>query len=237
LTPFLGTRLLQKFRADDVEVWHTHLLTKGRLDGTGGLSTRTVGHAHKLLKRVLRDAARSGLVLKNVAAEVRAPKIVAPEMRILSPRQVKDLPAMLAGRDIWAPAVVALFTGMRRGELLALRWPDVDLAGKTIRIHAALEQTVAHGTRFKDTKTKSGVRVIALPEIVVERCASITASSSKCVSRSGSARRRMTRSCSPRPAPNGSGTRMCSAGFGRTWRPSFASASRFTRCATRTPRN
>jgi integrase len=168
LTPFLGTRLLQKFRADDVEVWHTHLLTRGRLDGTGGLSTRTVGHAHKLLKRVLRDAARSGLVLKNVAAEVKAPKIVAPEMRILSPRQVKDLPAMLAGRDIWAPAVVALFTGMRRGELLALRWPDVDLAGKTIRIHAALEQTVAHGTRFKDTKTKSGVRVIALPEIVVE---------------------------------------------------------------------
>src|SRR6516165_2343534 len=142
VVPFLGKRLLQKLRADDIEAWHTYLLTKGRLDGTGGLSTRTIGHVHKLLKRVLRDAVQHGLVLKNVAAEVRAPKIVAAEMRILTPEQVSALPSMLAGRTVEAPALTSLFTGLRRGELLALRWLDVDFDRKRMTIRGALEQTV-----------------------------------------------------------------------------------------------
>jgi integrase len=166
--PFLGAKLLQKLRSIDIEEWHAHLRTKGRLDGTGGVSTRTIGHVHKLLKRALRDAVRHGLVLKNVAAEVRAPKIVPQEMKILSPEQVSALPAMLAGRTIAAPALTSLFTGARRGEVLALRWPDVDLDRKEITVRAALEQTVEYGTRVKEPKTKSGKRSIGLPDIVVE---------------------------------------------------------------------
>ena len=168
VVPFLGTKLLQKLRAMDIEAWHDYLRTKGRLDGTGGLSTRTIGHVHKLLKRVLRDAVQHGLVLKNVAAEVRAPKIVAAEMRILTPEQVSALPSMLAGRTVEAPALTSLFTGLRRGELLALRWPDVDLDRKEMTIRRALEQTVEFGTRVKEPKTKSGKRTIGLPDIVVE---------------------------------------------------------------------
>jgi integrase len=168
LIPFLGKRLLQKLRSNDIEDWHTHLLTKGRRDGTGGVSTRTLGHVHKLLKRALRDAVRDGLVLKNVAAEVKAPKIVEPEMKILSPEQVSAMPAMLAGRTITAPALVSLFTGMRRGELLALRWLDVDLDRKEITVRRALEQSIELGTRVKEPKTKSGKRTIRLPDIVVE---------------------------------------------------------------------
>ena len=168
VVPFLGTKLLQKLRAMDIEAWHDYLRTKGRLDGTGGLSTRTIGHVHKLLKRVLRDAVQHGLVLKNVAAEVRAPKIVAAEMRILTPEQVSALPSMLAGRTVEAPALTSLFTGLRRGELLALRWLDVDFDRKRMTIRGALEQTVEFGTRVKEPKTKSGKRTIGLPDIVVE---------------------------------------------------------------------
>jgi integrase len=168
VVPFLGSKLLQKLRSDHIETWHGDLLTKGRLDGTGGVSTRTVGHVHKLLKRALRDAVQHGLVLKNVAAEVRAPKIVAQEMKILSPEQVSALPAMLVGRPIYAPALTSLFTGARRGEVLALRWCDVDLDRKEIAIRRALEQTVEHGTRVKEPKTKSGKRTISLPDIVVD---------------------------------------------------------------------
>jgi len=168
VVPFLGTKLLQKLRAMDIEAWHDYLRTKGRLDGTGGLSTRTIGHVHKLLKRVLRDAVQHGLVLKNVAAEVRAPKIVAAEMRILTPEQVSALPSMLAGRTVEAPALTSLFTGLRRGELLALRWLDVDFDRKRMTIRRALEQTVEFGTRVKEPKTKSGKRTIGLPDIVVE---------------------------------------------------------------------
>jgi integrase len=168
IVPFLGAKLLQKLRSVDIESWHTTLLTKGRLDGTGGLSARTIGHVHKLLSRALRDGVRHGLVLKNVAAEQKPPKLFVKPMQILSPEQVKNLPELLAGRSIRAPALVGLFTGMRRGELLALRWPDVDLDRKQIKVHTALEQAVAHGVRSKKPKTASGARVVALPDIVVD---------------------------------------------------------------------
>jgi integrase len=164
----IASRPLQKLTAADIEAWHTALRTKGRQDGTGGVSNRTIHHAHKLLAKALREGARHGLVFKNVATEERPPKIGIKPIRILTPEQVKELPTKLAGRSICAPAVVALFTGARRGELLALHWSAVDLDRKVIEIRDALEQTVAHGVRFKGTKTKSGERVIGLPNIVVD---------------------------------------------------------------------
>jgi integrase len=164
----VGSRPLQKLSHADIEQWHTALKTKGRRDGKGGVSSRTVHHAHKLLTKALREGVRHGLVLRNVATEERPPKISAKLMQILAPEQVRDLPTQLAGRPIWAPAVTALFTGARRGELLALRWSDVDLDRKLIAVRAALEQTVEHGTRFKTPKTASGKRTIALPDVVVD---------------------------------------------------------------------
>src|SRR5262249_54939066 len=91
------------------------------------------------------------------------------DARIIATReQVKELPAKLAGKPIRAPATVALFTGVRRGELLALRWSAVNLDRKVIEIRAALEQTKEHGVRFKGPKTASGVRSISLPDIVID---------------------------------------------------------------------
>jgi integrase len=164
----IGSRPLQKLTAADVEAWHGALRIKGRLDGTGGLSSRTIGHAHKLLGKALREGVRHGLVLKNVASEERPPKVNAKKMEILSPEQVRELPTKLAGRPTYAPVMVALLTGVRRGELLALSWSNVDFERKTLSIQEALEETVQHGVRRKTTKTKSGQREIALPDLVVE---------------------------------------------------------------------
>ena len=169
IAPFpIALRPLQKLSSTDIEAWHVTLRTQGRRDGNGGIAPRTINQAHKLLKKSLDDAVRHKLVVRNAAAEQRPPKVNAEPMIILTPEQVKELPAKLAGLPICTPAIVALFTGMRRGELLALRRPDVDLDRKVIKVRAALEQTKEHGVRFKPTKTKAGMRSIILPNVVIE---------------------------------------------------------------------
>src|SRR5262245_16259647 len=114
VAPHLGTRPLQKLTRLDVEGWHTAVRS-------AGFSARTVGHAHRLLGKALRDAAVDGLVSRNVCRIQRAPKVTEAEMVV-----VRDIPGFLAA--VQGPerfrviAVVALFTGMRLGEVLALRW-------------------------------------------------------------------------------------------------------------------
>jgi integrase len=73
----------------------------------------------------------------------------------------------VAGDPFERPVVVALFTGLRRGELLALRWCDIDLDHGKLTVAGALEQSKA-GVRLKEPKTRAGRRTISLPAIVVE---------------------------------------------------------------------
>src|SRR4029077_18723301 len=101
----------------DIEEWHTTLRSTGRADGKGGLAPRTIGHAHRVLGKALRDAAKNELVVKNVVAEESAPKVDDEEMVI-----VQDIPAFierLRGHRLYVPAMISLFTGVRIGEVLA----------------------------------------------------------------------------------------------------------------------
>ena len=166
IAPQIGGKLLQKLRPLDVEDWHTALRSGGRANGQGGVSARTIGHAHRVLSKALRDAERNGAVHRNAARATSAPKVPVKEMEI-----VKDVPALvekLRGSRLQAPAMLALFTGMRLGEILALRWLHVDLNGKTIKVREALEETKAHGIRFKQPKSKAGRRDISLPGTLVD---------------------------------------------------------------------
>ena len=173
ILPHLGTKLVQKLTTRDVETWHTTLLATGRKgrygepDGARGVSTRTVAAVHRILGKALTEAMRHGLVVRNVCKLQRPPRLLTQEMRILGPRQVSELPAQLHGHPLEAPAIVALFTGMRRGELLALAWGNVDLEAEVIRVRVSLEETKA-GLRFKPPKSAAGVRDIKLPAIVVD---------------------------------------------------------------------
>ena len=141
IVPHIGAMLLQKVRPLHVEQWHTDLRTKGRADGKGGLAPRTIGHAHRVLSSALNDAAENDLVLRNVMQSKSPPKVPDEEMII-----VRDVPAFVAevkasGRSLYVPAMVSLFTGMRRSEVLALKWGRVDLDRNIVRVHEALEFT------------------------------------------------------------------------------------------------
>ncbi len=158
IAPHIGAKVLQRLTRLDMEGWHNSL-------HQGGLAARTIGHAHRVLSKALSDAESDGLVVKNVCKLRKAPKVADKEMVI-----VQDVPGLvdkLQGSRLRIPALVALFTGARLGEVLALRWSRVDLDGKVIRVREALEPTKA-GIRFKTPKSKAGRRDITLPNILVD---------------------------------------------------------------------
>jgi integrase len=166
IVPHLGAMLLQKLRPLDVETWHTALRNGGRVRGEGGIAPRTIGHAHRILGKALRDAARNGMVARNVVNEQSAPKAADDEMVI-----VRDVPGLVERLREWrlgTVAMVSLFTGMRLGEVLAVRLNRVDLDRRVAQVREALEQTKAHGIRFKPPKSKAGRRDITLPDVLVE---------------------------------------------------------------------
>lgn len=158
----IGKLPLQKLRAIDVNELYGTLLK-----GPPPLAPRTVGHVHRALRRALGHAHRWGLVHQNVAALVTPPRVAATEIEILAPDQARVLLQKLEGHSIYPSSVLALATGMRRGELLALRWRDVDLDGAVLRVEQSLEETTKAGLRFKSPKTKHGRRSITLPPTAV----------------------------------------------------------------------
>lgn len=166
IAPHLGARALQKLKPLDIEEWHTMLRNGGRVRGKGGVAARTVGHAHRVLGKALSDAAKNGFVQQNVCKVETAPKVDDDDMVIV--QDVPGLVAKLPSTRLNVPAMAALFTGMRLGEVLALRWSRVDLDRKVAQVREALEQTKAHGIRFKSPKSKAGRRDITLPEVLVD---------------------------------------------------------------------
>ena len=74
IVPHPRSKLVQKLKPGDVESWHATLRTSGKVRGKGDLSMRTIGHAHKILGKVLADAAKNELVHRNVARLVERPK-------------------------------------------------------------------------------------------------------------------------------------------------------------------
>jgi len=170
IAPYIGGVMLQALKAPDIERWHGALLTSGRKDGQGGLSKLTIRHAHRLLSKALKQAQLHELTIRNVASIQPPPKVTRDEVTILTAEQVHGVVHKLAHRVIYLKTLIALFTGMRRGEILALRWERVDLERKIIKVCEALEETQnGKVLRFKKPKSEAGSRDISLPDLLVEK--------------------------------------------------------------------
>jgi integrase len=163
--PRIGAVRLQKLKPAHCAELYAKLLKEGAVNG-GGLAARTVGQVHRFLHRAFGHAVKWGVIATNPCAAVEPPAITTKEIEILTEDQVTDVLNKLKGRPMYMLAAVGLSTGLRRGELLALRWKDVNLDTGVLQVERSLEQTKA-GLRFKEPKTKHGRRQVAMPASVV----------------------------------------------------------------------
>jgi integrase len=159
ILPQIGSMQIQKLRPVHLTELYGRLLN-------GGLAPRTVGHVHRVLHRAFGHAATWDIIQQNIAMLVEPPRVEAGEITVLTEDQIGRVLHHLEGRTMRPIIALALATGMRRGELLALRWQDVDLDGGRIKVERSLEQTRS-GLRFKSPKTKHGRRAITIPPSIV----------------------------------------------------------------------
>jgi integrase len=159
LVPGLGRAAVVKLTPADVQAF---LNAKS----AAGLSPRRVQYIHAVLRRALVTAERWGLVSRNVAKLADPPRVTRKEISPLTPEQAGILIESSADDRLHALYVTALGTGLRQGELLGLRWDDIDLDARRLRVRHTL-QRVQRKLVLLEPKTERSRRSIVLPEVVV----------------------------------------------------------------------
>ena len=160
LVPAIGHIRLDKLQPLDIQNYYNKQLATGGRKGTG-LSGQSVLHHHRVLKKALRQAVRWRMLTHNPADDVDAPRAEHRVVQTLDRDGVQKLLSVVEGTELYIPTLIAVNTGMRRGEILALKWSEVDLERKTIVVKRSLEQ-VGGTLSFKDPKSKRGRRTIAI---------------------------------------------------------------------------
>lgn len=154
--PALGRIRLARLAPSDVEG-----MTAGII--ASGLSPTTAAHARVILRRALADAQRDGLVARNVAGLARPPRLERRELEYLDAAQLRKLLDGTAADDLGPLLAVAATTGLRQGELLGLRWQDVDTKARTLTVRRAMARAWDGGFRLAEPKTARSRRTIDLP--------------------------------------------------------------------------
>jgi len=166
LVPSIGRRPLSKLTPSDVETMlSAHV--------KGGMSPRSAHHVRAVLRNALKGAERDGLVSRNAASLARPPRVVKTEMTTLSPAQVTAFLAAIKDDRLEALYVTTLGLGLRQGEVLGLRWSDVDMDGGVLRVTNALQWIRPAGEKaaaphLVEPKSTSSRRTLSLSEPVID---------------------------------------------------------------------
>jgi integrase len=165
IVPALGATQLAKLRPEHISAAYSKTLTGGRRDGAGGLSAQTVKHMHTVLKQALRQACLWRTIAYNPADLVKPPKVERREMQTIDADQTVDVIGAARGGRMLVPILLGVLCGMRRGEIVALRWRSVDLDAGQLSVVASAEQS---DERVREKETKGGKgRALALSQIII----------------------------------------------------------------------
>jgi integrase len=166
VVPLLGAVILAKLRPAAISAAYSKALTLGRRDGKGGLSPQTVTHMHRVLKQAIGQAVKWEMLNRNPVDAVDPPKAARGLMHTYDLDQTAELIDALRPTRMFVPTLLAVLCGMRRGEVAALRWKNVDLAAGQLAILESAEQ-VGPKVRYKTPKSGKG-RTLALSASLVE---------------------------------------------------------------------
>lgn len=156
---------LSNVRLTQLTPQHLRTLYAERM--AAGASASSVGHLHAVLHKALSQAADDQIISRNVASLVKKPRAERPEIKTLSPDEARQFVARVADDPLEALYLVAVTTGMRQGEILALRWRDVDLEAGQVQVRSNVQYTQAGGYAFLEPKTASSRRSVMLTKAAV----------------------------------------------------------------------
>jgi integrase len=162
ITPGLGTVRLKDLRPDQIQSFYTN-------QQEAGASVPTIRAIHTVLHRSLNQALKWGLITRNPASAVDKPKLKHREMSILDADQTRALLDVVKGERFEALYHMAVTTGLREGELLGLRWADLDWETRRLQVQRKLERVRGQGLVFSEPKSDTGRRSVVLGAVVLEK--------------------------------------------------------------------
>ena len=163
LKPHLGSIPLHRLRPAHVQRLYAALQEAEK-------HPRTILHVHRVLHTALEHAVKLEVVGRNVCDAVSPPKVRPPEVQVITEEELAKILRAAEGTRLYVPVLLAALCGLRRGEVLALRWSDVDFERGILQVRRSLEEVRVDGStvvRFKEPKT-GRARAVVLPPLVVE---------------------------------------------------------------------
>ena len=173
IVPCLGDIKLNKLTGRQIQKMYNDLLDHGRervsqKEKNPGLSGTYVHGVHVMLHNCLNRAVKERLLVRNPADDVIVPKIDKKEMKILPPEQVKAYLKAASARGILPLFYLELTSGLRKGEIAALLWSDLDVENCTLSVTKQLMSSRDGELKITQPKTATSVRLISLPQETVE---------------------------------------------------------------------
>ena len=139
IQPFFGQTPLNAVTDADMQTYLNFLQTNGRLDRKGGLSPKSIYNIFVVLNAAL-EKARGKIIIENPAAGLRLPEVQPTERRVLTVEEMEIFIKEIFSERLRGAMLLSLFTGVRMGEILPLRWDDLNEKKRTIRINKDLER-------------------------------------------------------------------------------------------------
>lgn len=164
----LGKVRVAELQPQHIQAYYANKLSEGRADGKGGLSARSVVYHHRILSIALDYAVRMGLVVRNVAKVVAPPRVARVAMQTLSAEEASGFLDAARETDYYVYFATLLYTGLRRGDLLALRWRNLDLSSGKLWVVETAYRLGSGEYRIKEPKTTQSRRTVMLPGSLVE---------------------------------------------------------------------